>query len=78
MGRLAQAIPVREGVSLGSQGDGRDLARMLAKIAHAYAVAELGLGSFTPFLTDIILALQLPFCFEVRALSGGLMSSTPA
>jgi len=28
---------------------------MLAKIAHAYAVAELGLDSFTPFLSDIIL-----------------------
>src|SRR5664280_94813 len=24
-----------------------------------------------------LLALQLPICFEVRALSGGLMSSTP-
>jgi len=29
-------------------------------------------------LPDDSLALQLPFCFEVRALSGGLMSSTPA
>jgi hypothetical protein len=25
----------------------------------------------------IILALQLPICFEVRALSGSLVSSTP-
>jgi hypothetical protein len=29
--------------------------RMVAKIAHAYAVAELGLGSFKPFLLDLIL-----------------------
>ena len=27
---------------------------MLAKIAHAFAVAEKGLGSFVPFLTPII------------------------
>jgi hypothetical protein len=26
---------------------------------------------------DFNLALQLPFCFEVRTLSGGLVSSTP-
>jgi hypothetical protein len=29
--------------------------RMLAKIAHSYAVAELGLGSFRPLLPDLIL-----------------------
>ena len=29
--------------------------RFLAKTAHAYAVAELGLNAFEPFLTDIIL-----------------------
>jgi hypothetical protein len=28
--------------------------RMLAKIAHAFAVAEMGLGSFAPFLTSMI------------------------
>jgi hypothetical protein len=27
---------------------------MLAKVAHAYSVAELGLDSFTPFLLDVI------------------------
>ena len=26
---------------------------------------------------SVVLALQLPFCFEVRALSGSLVSSTP-
>jgi hypothetical protein len=33
----------------------RNLARMLAKIAHAYAVAELGLGGFEPLLPEFIL-----------------------
>jgi hypothetical protein len=28
--------------------------RMLAKIAHAFAVAEMRMGSFSPFLTSII------------------------
>jgi hypothetical protein len=31
-----------------------DYRRMLAKAAHSYAVAELGLGSFRPFLLGII------------------------
>ncbi len=31
------------------------LGRMLAKIAHSYAVAELGIDGFTPFLTNIVL-----------------------
>jgi hypothetical protein len=31
-----------------------DLGRFLAKIAHSYAVAVHGLGSFVPFLTDAI------------------------
>ena len=31
------------------------LGRMLAKIAHAYATAELGHGNFRPLLQDIIL-----------------------
>ncbi len=30
-------------------------ARMLAKIAHSFAIAELGFGSFEPLLTDFIL-----------------------
>jgi hypothetical protein len=37
--------------------------------------------SSPPFETDVVmgyrLALQLLFCFEVRALGGGLVSSTP-
>jgi hypothetical protein len=55
LGRLFAKHNVSEGISLGNQGDGTDLARMLAKIGHGYAVAEMGLGSFRPYLTDIIL-----------------------
>jgi hypothetical protein len=29
--------------------------RMLAKLAHSYAIAELGFGGFEPFLPDVIL-----------------------
>ena len=29
------------------------------------------------FISSFSLALQLPFCFEVRALSGGLVSPAP-
>lgn len=35
--------------------DGLSLSRTLAKTAHAYACAELGLGNFTPYLTEYIL-----------------------
>jgi HNH endonuclease len=53
MGRFAETLPPFDSVSLGNQGDGTDLARMLAKIAHAYALAEG--ETFRPLLTDIIL-----------------------
>ncbi len=33
----------------------KPLLRLLAKIAHAFAVGEYGMGGFNPFLTDIIL-----------------------
>jgi hypothetical protein len=46
---------VKNEVSLGMPANADDLGRTLAKIAHAYAVAELGLGSFKPYLLDIIL-----------------------
>jgi hypothetical protein len=36
-------------------GDAESLGRVLAKSAHAYAVAELGVSRFKPFLIDIIL-----------------------
>lgn len=39
-------------------GDEGDVGRMLAKIAHAYAVAELGFGNFKPLLTNIIRGIR--------------------
>jgi hypothetical protein len=42
-------------VALPLKGDATDHGRVLAKIAHAYAVAELGLSAFKPLLLDIIL-----------------------
>jgi hypothetical protein len=42
-----------------------EFARMLAKIAHAYAVAEFGLGSFTPYAIDLILGNDQNFSYCV-------------
>jgi hypothetical protein len=39
----------------GSKFNGRIFARMLAKIAHAFAAADAGLDAFEPFLPDFIL-----------------------
>jgi hypothetical protein len=41
-----------------SSATSEHLGRMLAKIAHSYAVAELGIEGFTPFLTNIILGVE--------------------
>jgi hypothetical protein len=48
---------LRPGQSIRFQGSGdiRDLARMIAKIAHAVAVAVHGLDSFEPWLPNFIL-----------------------
>jgi hypothetical protein len=56
--RLKQYLDQGWSVTLPPQQPGataRQLGRMLAKIAHSYAVAELGLGGFQPFLQPIIL-----------------------
>jgi HNH endonuclease len=45
----------KDQIALPVRGDAADHGRLLAKIAHAYAVAELGIGGFRPFLNDIIL-----------------------
>ena len=42
------------GIEPGARGQQDDFGRMLAKIAHSYAVAELGCGNFHPFLVDVI------------------------
>ena len=41
--------------AVGIHLDGYSWVRMLAKIAHGYAVAELGLKGFLPALPDLIL-----------------------
>ncbi len=48
------------GVDKSNRTDKEDTGRMLAKIAHAYAVAELGPDAFTPALVNIILGRR-PF-----------------
>jgi hypothetical protein len=48
-------------------------ARMLAKIGHSYAVAELGLDVFRPLLTDIILGKSAAAPYLV----GGDASNSP-
>jgi hypothetical protein len=42
------------GIEPRGRGEEDDYGRMLAKIAHSYAAAELGCGNFHPFLVHII------------------------
>jgi hypothetical protein len=42
------------GVEKSARGNPDDFGRTLAKIAHSYAIAELGSGNFEPFLTHIV------------------------
>ena len=46
------------GVEPTRHADEGDYGRMLAKIAHAYACAELGCGNFRPFLVQIIRGIK--------------------
>ena len=48
------------GIDKSHRMDAGDFGRMLAKIGHSYAVAELGLDGFKPVLTNIIRG-QRPF-----------------
>ena len=47
----------------------QNLARLLAKIGHAYTVAMLGVDGFKPYLTDII--LKRPCSVPLSYLIGG-------
>ena len=49
--------------------------RMLAKIAHAFAVAEMGVGSFTPLLTPLICNADTSNSVQYI---GGLQHAEPA
>lgn len=57
-------------VSFRSGLEAKTYGRMLAKIGHAYAVAELGLHGFEPWLPPIILADDPPY---IGKLVGGAM-----
>jgi hypothetical protein len=49
--------------------------RMLAKIAHSYAIAELGIGGFKPLLNDLI--LERPPLHEAQFVGGCLIPEPP-
>jgi hypothetical protein len=69
---------IRRGVSevrFGSRLQARQFGRMLAKIAHGYAVAELGLDGFRPTLLDIILNDDPQF---IGRHVGGALDDSPA
>jgi HNH endonuclease len=46
------------GIEPNGRGSEDDYGRMLAKIAHSYAAAELGCGNFRPFLEHVIRGLK--------------------
>ncbi|PIT01174.1 hypothetical protein TSA1_10715 [Bradyrhizobium nitroreducens] len=54
IGELEKQLPEGIALKLGRVAP-REYARMLAKIAHSYAVAKFGEASFIPCLSDIIL-----------------------
>lgn len=47
---------------------------MLAKIAHSYAVAELGIDGFAPFVAEMITTKDVSNCVQFI---GGLMTAEP-
>jgi hypothetical protein len=57
------------GIEPSGRGDDDDYGRMLAKIAHAYAAAELGCGNFHPLLLHTIGGLK-PYCLSYFIGSG--------
>jgi hypothetical protein len=52
---LADRLRPGDGIQIKGSGEGRDLARLMAKIAHGIAVAEYGLDAFDPWLPNFIL-----------------------
>lgn len=64
-------------VKLGEKGSIDIFARLLAKIAHVYAVAELGLDGFEPWLPPLILGE--PSTFRIGDLVGtGFLPDPPS
>jgi hypothetical protein len=71
-GYMKRAQPDRSGLFLGSFRI-IDHARMLAKIAHAYAYAKCGPDSFEPYLLDLITARAQNVPYLVGGLPGTAM-----
>ena len=57
------------GIEPRGRGEEDDYGRMLAKIAHSYAAAELGCGNFEPFLVHVIQGVK-PYCLPYLIGSG--------
>lgn len=62
-------------VSFPTFGSAEDVGRLLAKTAHAYAVAELGLDGFKPYLLGIIRGQDASL---LRHVVGSAVASSPA
>lgn len=65
------------GIEPSPRGDGNDYGRMLAKIGHAYAAAELGCGNFHPDILHIIKGVK-PYCLTHFIGSGLNMNNLPS
>lgn len=61
-------------IVLGRNFRAETYARLLAKIGHAYTVAELGMGNFQPYLTDLVRGI--PPLHPSRFI-GGIPSEAP-
>lgn len=66
----------KDGIDIGDIHPGL-LCRMIAKIAHAFVVAECGFRSFTPFLPDLILGRSNTPCHWIGGPPEGMPPSDP-
>lgn len=53
------------GCRVTSEIDGKSLSLLLAKIAHSFSIAELGIEKFTPMLTKLILGEEDSFSYFI-------------
>jgi len=63
------------GIEPRKRGEEDDYGRMLAKIGHSYATAELGCGNFHPFLVHAIRGVK-PYCL-LFFIGSGLEKDSP-
>ncbi|MDZ5649047.1 HNH endonuclease [Nitrospirillum sp. BR 11828] len=76
-GLRLNALRARYGnaVSFPTSGNSEDVGRLLAKIGYSYAVAELGLNVFKPYVLGIIRGHDVSL---LRHLVGGDLTKSPA